>query len=194
MEKKDKELIAAMMESLKDSPKAPGWDKVWEEQRRVRERIEENARLHMGPKPKSYWTPLIQAVCDEIIDKYGYATRNLLRESDTLAAVVTDSHIWSELIGHVIKDRNEDAELTEEFDYVTFQVPNRSGGIIVLTIRVLTDAAKAEIQRLRKDKDADAQPIFPKDESPEPIPEPIPEPEPEPEPEESETFSLADFI
>ncbi len=116
---------------------------------------------NMGPKKDGYWEPLIEASTDVVIEKYGYATLNLMCEDSLLTQKITNSKQFSQLIGHVIAT-NDDPNIENEIDYVLIRVPNKVGGIKVLTLRWLKDKARAEIQRQRKDKDAEARSIWPK--------------------------------
>jgi hypothetical protein len=112
-----------------------------------------------GPKPSSYWEPLINRAM-ALVDTWGYLTGNVINEDPDLSAYMDTSHRRRELFSALMRRENRFARLNPEMTrLVTFNVPNRPGGVRALCFEDEKKIVTIEINRQRHDKEASIKPI-----------------------------------
>lgn len=93
----------------------------------------------------------------ELLLHYGYLSGHILDEAPELAAAIRDGNDHRYFLTRFVKAENGHESSHERL--VLFRVPNKPGGIIVVAHESERPLVVREINRQRKDRDADARPI-----------------------------------
>ncbi len=93
----------------------------------------------------------------ELLRHWGYLSGHILDESPELAAVIRDGNDRRRFLTGFVKAENGHESSHERI--VLFHVPKKAGGIIVVAYESERPQVIREIDRQRREKDADARPI-----------------------------------
>ena len=121
----------------------------------VREVLQEEGILDQT-QSRTVWSDYFSQA-RELLLHYGYLSGHILDEAPELAVAIRDGNDRRYFLTRFVQAENGHESSHESL--VLFRVPNRPGGIIVVAYETEKPLVVREINRQRKDRDADARPI-----------------------------------
>ncbi len=121
----------------------------------IREVLKEEGVLD-HTEARTVWSDYLPQA-NELLLHYGYLSGHVLDEAPELAAAIRDGNDRRHFLTQFVKLENGHESSTESLGL--FRVPNRPGGILVVAYESERPLVVKEINRQRRDRDADARPI-----------------------------------